>query len=102
MFVAFNTFVTIRGISMTKGLDFVIFAIEILAVIAFVYLASKHVLGGGTGAFVIDPLWQPGKVDAHFVAPASPSPRSTSSVLTASRRWSKRRTSLRRTSAAAS
>ena len=54
---------------MTKGLDFIIFAIEILAVIAFVYLASKYVLGGGgTGAFVIDPLWQPGKVDAHFVA----------------------------------
>ncbi len=68
-FVAFNTFVTIRGVSMTKGLDFIIFAIEILAVIAFVYLASKYVLGGGgTGAFVIDPLWQPGKVDAHFVA----------------------------------
>ncbi len=69
VFVIFNTFVTIRGVSMTKGLDFIIFAVEILAVIVFVYLASKYILGGGgTGAFVVDPIWQSGKVDAHFVA----------------------------------
>ncbi len=68
-FVAFNTFVTIRGISMTKGIDIVIFVIEILAVIAFVALGCKFILGGGgAGAFTLDPIYQPGKVDAHFIA----------------------------------
>ena len=68
-FVAFNTFVTIRGISMTKGIDIVIFIIEILAVIAFVALGCKFILGGGgAGAFTLDPIYQPGKVDAHFIA----------------------------------
>ncbi|MDU6010647.1 MAG: APC family permease [Slackia sp.] len=68
-FVAFNTFVTIRGISMTKGIDIVIFIIEILAVIAFVALGCKFILGGGgAGAFTLDPIYQSGKVDAHFIA----------------------------------
>lgn len=69
VFVAFNTFVTIRGISMSRGIDFVIFAVEVLAVIAFVALACNFVLGGGgAGGFTADPIWQPGKVDAHFLA----------------------------------
>ena len=69
MFVAFNTFVNIRGISMTRGIDFVIFAVEILAVIAFIALGCNFIMGGGgAGEFNADPLWQPGKVDAHFLA----------------------------------
>lgn len=69
VFVAFNTFVTIRGVSLSRGVDFVLFAVEILAVIAFIWLGCRFILGGGgTGAFVADPIWQPGKVDAHFVA----------------------------------
>ncbi len=69
VFVAFNTFVNIRGIAMTRGIDFVIFAIEILAVIAFIALGCNFILGGGgAGEFNADPLWQPGKVDAHFLA----------------------------------
>lgn len=69
VFVAFNTFVNIRGISMTRGIDFVIFAIEILAVIAFIALGTNFIMGGGgAGEFNADPLWQPGKVDAHFLA----------------------------------
>lgn len=69
VFVAFNTFVNIRGISMTRGIDFVIFAVEILAVIAFIALGCNFIMGGGgAGEFNADPLWQPGKVDAHFLA----------------------------------
>lgn len=69
VFVAFNTFVNIRGISMTRGIDFVIFAVEILAVIAFIALGTNFIMGGGgAGEFNADPLWQPGKVDAHFLA----------------------------------
>ncbi len=69
VFVAFNTFVNIRGISMTRGIDFVIFAVEILAVIAFIALGCNFIMGGGgAGEFNADPLWQPGKVDAHLLA----------------------------------
>lgn len=69
VFVIFNTFVNIRGISMTRGIDLVIFIVEILAVIAFIALGTNFILGGGgAGEFNADPLWQPGKVDAHFLA----------------------------------
>lgn len=70
-FVALNTFITIRGITITRGVDIVIFAVEILAVIAFVALGCMFIAGGGgTGAFTIDPIYQPGKIDAHFIAAA--------------------------------
>ena len=69
VFVAFNTFVTIRGISMTRGIDYIIFAVEILAVIAFVALGCNFVMGGGgAGEFNMDPIWQPGEVDAQYLA----------------------------------
>jgi amino acid transporter len=71
VFVAFNTFVNIRGMQLTKGIDFVMFGIEILAVIAFVYFATKFILGGGgAGEFNLDPIYQSGKVDPHFIATA--------------------------------
>lgn len=71
VFVAFNTFVNIRGIEMTKGVDWVMFCVEILLLIAFIWLGCKFVLGGGgTGAFVLDPIWQPGQVTPHFIAMA--------------------------------
>lgn len=72
IFVAFNTFVNIRGVGMTKGLDWVMFAIEILALIAFIYLGTTFVLGGGgAGAFTLDPIYQPGKIDLAFIASAT-------------------------------
>lgn len=68
-FIALNTFVNIRGISMSRGIDVVIFVIEVLAVIAFVALGTQFVLGGGgAGEFNLDPIWQEGKVDGHFLA----------------------------------
>ncbi len=71
VFVVFNTFVNIRGIQMTKGVDWVIFVVEILAVIAFIAIGTSFVLGGGgAGQLTIDPIYQPGKVDAHFIATA--------------------------------
>ncbi|ACV23356.1 Putrescine importer PuuP [Slackia heliotrinireducens] len=70
-FIAFNTFVNIRGIGMTKGIDYVFFAVEILIVIAFVVLAIGYISGGGgTGEFNLDPIWQPGKVTPSFIAAA--------------------------------
>lgn len=71
VFVAFNTFVNIRGIQMTKGVDWVIFTVEIVALIAFIALGTHFVLGGGgAGALTIAPLYQPGKVDIMFIATA--------------------------------
>lgn len=71
VFVIFNTFVNIRGISMTKGVDWVIFVVEILAVIAFIAIGTNFVLGGGgAGQLTMDPIYQPGKVDLHFIATA--------------------------------
>lgn len=69
VFVAFNTFVNIRGVSLTRGIDFVIFAIEIVAVIAFVALGCNFIMGGGgTGSFNMDPVWQPENVTPSFLA----------------------------------
>ncbi len=69
VFVAFNTFVNIRGVSLTRGIDFVIFAVEIIAVIAFVALGCNFILGGGgTGEFNMDPVWQPEEVTPSFLA----------------------------------
>ena len=69
VFIAFNTFVNIRGIQMSRGVDWVIFVIEILAVIAFIALGCNFIMGGGgAGAFVLDPIYQEGQVDAHFIA----------------------------------
>lgn len=47
VFVAFNTFVNIRGVSITKGVDWIIFAVEILALIGFIYLGCTFIMGGG-------------------------------------------------------
>ena len=49
-FVAFNTFVNIRGITMQKGVDWVIFVVEILAVISFIALGTNFVLGAAAPA----------------------------------------------------
>lgn len=69
VFVAFNTFVNIRGVSMTRGVDFVIFAVEIVAVIAFVALGCNFIMGGGgAGEFNMDPVWQPEVVTPTFIA----------------------------------
>lgn len=71
VFLIFNTFVNIRGIHLTASVDWVIFVVEILALIAFIYLGFKYVLnGGGYGHLAIEPLWTKGEVDANFVATA--------------------------------
>lgn len=69
VFVIFNTIVNVRGMEMTKGVDYVMFIVEIIALIVFIYLGVKYVLnGGGYGHMATEPFYQPGKVDAHFIA----------------------------------
>ena len=69
VFVLFNTIVNVRGMEMTKGVDYVMFVIEILVLVAFIFLGVKYVLnGGGYGELSLDPIYQPGKVDFNFIA----------------------------------
>ena len=69
IFVIFNTIVNIRGMEMTKGVDWIMFIIEIGALLFFVILGLKYVLGGGGyGELSIAPFYQPGKIDASFIA----------------------------------
>lgn len=71
IFVVFNTIVNVRGMEMTKGLDWVMFVMEVVILIVFVYLGFKYVLnGGGYGYIAPDPFYQPGKVDMSFIASA--------------------------------
>ena len=71
VFIAFNTFVNVRGITMSKGVDWIIFAVEILALIVFIAVGCMYVSGGGGyGEFSTEPFYKPGEVDLHFVATA--------------------------------
>lgn len=72
IFVIFNTIVNIRGMEMTKGVDWVMFILEIGILLFFVIVGLKFVLGGGGyGELSIAPFYQPGKVDANFIASAT-------------------------------
>lgn len=71
IFVVFNTIVNVRGMEMTKGVDWVMFVLEAVIVAIFIVLGFKYVVnGGGFGHVALEPLYQPGKVDTHFIASA--------------------------------
>lgn len=72
IFVIFNTVVNIRGMEMTKGVDWVMFILETGILLFFVIIGLKFVLGGGGyGELSVAPFYQPGKVDANFIASAT-------------------------------
>jgi amino acid transporter len=72
IFVVFNTLVNIRGMEMTKGVDWIMFLMEIGILLVFVIIGLKFVLGGGGyGSLSTAPFYQPGKVDANFIASAT-------------------------------
>ncbi len=68
VFIVFNTFVNIRGIQLNRGMDWIIFIIEVIAVIAFIALGCSFLAGGGANGFTVDPLYQPGEVTPQFIA----------------------------------
>ena len=60
VFIAFNTFVNVRGITMSKGVDWIIFAVEILALIVFIaarLLAGRGELAAMLGLAGREILW---------------------------------------------
>ena len=88
---------------MSRGVDWVIFIVEIVAVVAFIALGTNFVLGGGgAGGFVLDRSTSRVRWTRTSWRRASPSRRFRSWASTACPRWPRKRTSLRRTSARAS
>lgn len=73
IFVAINTFVTARGITVTARTNFVMLAIELVTLAIFLVIGLKYVLvdGGGTGGLSLDPIYQPENVNLSFVAAAA-------------------------------
>jgi len=72
IFIIFNTVVNIRGIEMTKGVDWVMFLLEIGILLFFVIIGLKYVLGGGGyGELSLKPIYQPGKLNPSFIASAT-------------------------------
>ncbi|MBP1761488.1 MAG: porin [Firmicutes bacterium] len=72
IFVIFNTIVNVRGMEMTKGVDWVMFFIESGILLVFVIVGLKYVLGGGGyGSLSVAPFYQPGKIDLNFIAAAT-------------------------------
>ena len=73
LFVAVNTFVTARGITVTAETNFVLLAIELVALAIFLVVGLKYVLvdGGGTGHLSFDPIYQSDKVNLSFIAAAA-------------------------------
>jgi amino acid transporter len=73
IFVAINTFVTARGITVTAETNWVLLVIEVVTLVIFLVIGLKFVLvdGGGTGGLSFDPIFQPDKVNLTFVASAA-------------------------------
>ncbi|MBR0599648.1 APC family permease [Sinanaerobacter chloroacetimidivorans] len=70
-FVVINTVINVRGMEMTKGVDWVMFVMEIGILLFFLIIGLKYVMGGGGfGEISIAPIYQPGKIDAGFIASA--------------------------------
>ena len=72
-FVAINTLITARGITVTARANFVLLAIELVALAVFIAFAVNYVFiqGNGAGGFVLDPVYQSTNVDLSFVAAAA-------------------------------
>lgn len=73
VFIAIVTFINVRGVTIAAKANFVLLAIEIVALLIFLGFAIDFVFirGGGTGGFSLKPLYQPEHVGAGFIATAT-------------------------------
>lgn len=71
VFIGINTAINVRGIEYTAKMDILIFILEALVLALFIIIGLMFVLrGGGAGGLVLDPFYQPGKVNLQFIATA--------------------------------
>lgn len=73
LFIAFNTFVTSRGIQLTAKTNILFLIFELFAVVLFLGFAIKYVFidGNGAGSFSLGPIFQAEKIDFEFIATAT-------------------------------
>jgi len=74
MFVAINSFITLRGITFTAIIDWVFFALEVATVIVFVVIAFTYITGPnyvGELSSPLAPLWDLDKISLPFIASAA-------------------------------
>jgi amino acid transporter len=75
LFVLINTFITLRGIKFTAAIDWVFFALEIAAVIVFVVIALRYILGPGAETTeltsAMSPIFDTEKINLSFIATAA-------------------------------
>ncbi|MCL1895462.1 MAG: APC family permease [Clostridiales bacterium] len=67
-----NTFITYRGISLMQVINWIVFIIQIVMVVIFIFLGLKFIMsGGGYGGFTSKPLYNPEFFDFNFIATAA-------------------------------
>ncbi|MDR2502863.1 MAG: APC family permease [Deltaproteobacteria bacterium] len=72
LFIIVNTVINVRGIEVAAKADFIFFIVEIGVVLAIVIGGLYYVLGegGGAGQLTVEPFYQPGRINAAFIATA--------------------------------
>ncbi|MCP3772764.1 APC family permease [Paenibacillus sp. MZ04-78.2] len=73
VFIAINTFITARGISLTARTNLFFLIVEIAILVIFLGFAFKFVFidGHGAGGFSLAPIFQADKIDFQFIAGAA-------------------------------
>lgn len=71
LMIAVVTVVNLMGIDNMSKLDWVFFALQVIAVIIIIALGIKFISGGGGyGEFSLDPIYRPGQLTPSFIATA--------------------------------
>ncbi len=73
IFLAINTYINARGISLTARSNMIFLCLEVLILVIFIGFAVKFIFidGHGTGGFSLAPMYQADKVDLNFIASAA-------------------------------
>ncbi len=73
LFAVVITLINIRGIKIMNGANWILLCIEIAVLVLFIIFASRYVffLHHGVGGLSLQPFYQPGKVNAGFIASAT-------------------------------
>jgi amino acid transporter len=73
LFILINTFISVRGITLTAKANFFMFWLQIATLVAFLALGVKFVFidGHGTGGFSLAPLFQAEHFNLSFIATAT-------------------------------
>jgi len=67
-----NTYVNYRGISLLQIVNWIVFIIQIIMVIVFIFIGIKFLLaGGGYGGFTTKPLYNAEYFNLNFIATAA-------------------------------